>query len=113
MHYSIKQINTFEELKEIFGDDAKADDLNFCLFSTSGIHGTYITIEEIEKSFLLDKDDDANYGTSLTVLVVHPRTVTLKYGNIEVTKENIDWLRKLRQSSKEAISDIGEQNESK
>jgi hypothetical protein len=107
MHYSIKQINTFEELKEIFGDDAKADDLNFCLFSTSGIHGTYLTIEDIEQSFLLGEDNDAYCGTELTVLVIHPRTVTLKYGNIEVTKENIDWLKTLRQSSKEAVAKIG------
>ena len=108
MHYSIQQIKTFEELKEIFGDEAKANDLNFCLFSTSGVHGTYITIEEIEQSFNLDEDNDGYCGTLLTVLVVHSRTVTLKYGNIEVTKENIDWLKTLRKSSKEAIAKIGE-----
>lgn len=113
MHYSINNLKTFEELKAIFGDDAQANELNFCLFSTSGVHGTYITIEDIEKSFSLEKDNDDYCGTELTVLVVHPRTVTLKYGNIEVTKENIEWLKNLRKSSKEAIADIGEQNESK
>lgn len=36
--------------------DAKADDMNFVLFSTSGVHGTYNTIEEAEKHLAPGKD---------------------------------------------------------
>lgn len=105
MHYSIREISSIVELKQIF-PTGEADELNFCLFSTSGVHGHYTTIEEIEDSFDLP-DGHEDKVDMLTVLVVHPRTVTMKYGNIHPVKEEIEYLKRLRKSSQEAVQKIG------
>jgi len=77
---------------------AKADDMNFVLFSTSGTHGTYRTIEEEEQ--------EPGYG--ITFLIIHPRLVTSRYGTVyPVTPEDFQFLRKLRESSRKAVADIG------
>lgn len=96
-HYSIHQIkgDALETLQGIF-PDAKADEMNFCLFSTSGVHGTYTTIEEgLVEDF------------EVTVLVVHPRLVCLKYGTVRVTAENVAYLKALRASSWAVVPSIG------
>lgn len=98
-------------LRQMF-PDGKADDLNFCLFSTSGIHGSYSTIEEaehvIEHGF---HDEDGEPSTpEVTFLIVHPRIVCLRYGNCHPqTTGDIAFLKKLRQASWEAVQLIGRQ----
>jgi len=101
-------------LKEIF-PDGEADRMNFVLFSTSGVHGSYNTIEDIEASLekygVLNEDDeglpDDYYGDRLTFLIVHPRIVSLKYGQVEVELSDIPFLKKLRESSIKAVSEMG------
>jgi hypothetical protein len=116
-HYNLYHIKGgVQALKEMF-PEGKANDLNFVLFSTSGVHGSYITIEEIEESlkkYGLDwePEDDERLpndwcGDELTVLIVHPRIVCLRYGNIKVTLKDIPFLKKLRKSSWKAIQKIG------
>lgn len=106
-HYSIMRLNRGEggmdALRGMF-PDAKADNLNFVLFSTSGVHGTYNTIEEAEKRINGDKE----HITEVTFLIVHPRLVALRYGvcNPE-TPSDIDFLKALRSSSQSAVSNIG------
>lgn len=77
--------------------DGEANGLNFCLFSTSGTHGSYLTIEEVAAS--LDDDDPA----LLTVLVVQPRVVRMLYGAISIAKEDVPFLLRLRASSKSVV----------
>lgn len=84
-------------LRELF-PDGEANDLNFVLFSTSGVHGTYATIEAVE--------DEPAIG--LTFLVVQPRIVGMRYGNCEPkTPEDFAFLKKLRASSWRAVATIG------
>ncbi len=75
-HYSVFRLASpydgMAALRELF-QEAKADDLNFCIFSTSGVHGHYCTIEQCEAGEVND----------VTFLVVHPLMVTLRYGNVE------------------------------
>lgn len=101
-------------LRRLF-PDGEANDLNVVLFSTSGIHGSYTTIEEIEASikkygeepvFESEPPDDYS-GDGLTVLVLHPRTVCLRCGNVRVRATDIPWLKKLRASSHAVLSKIG------
>jgi hypothetical protein len=99
-YYSImcvaNNIDSMEALRGMF-PEAKANALNFVLFSTSGVHGTYTTIEEAER----ERGD-------VTFLVVHPRLVALRYGT--VTPQTIDdytFLKKLRESSWEVMRNIG------
>ena len=94
--YSTRSDCAMGALKAFF-PDAKADDLNFVLFSTSGVHGCYSTIEECEA-------DDM----SVTFLIVHPRLVCMRYGNVKPeTPEDWEFLKRLRDSSWEAVQTIG------
>lgn len=91
------RLKDIEHLKQLF-PDGKADFMNFCLFSTSGVHGTYCTIED-----LFGNDD----RDEITVLVIRPRIVHMIYGHIKVEKSDIDYLKRLRESSHIAIQQIG------
>jgi hypothetical protein len=74
------------------------NEMNFILFSTSGVHGTYCTIEDAE----------ADSELSITFLIVHPRLVTLKYGNVTPeTKEDFKFLKGLRKASWKVVTNIG------
>lgn len=87
-------------LREFF-PDAKADTLNFVLFSTSGVHGSYATIEEVEARL-------PDVGICITFLVVCPRQVRMHYGNVVPrTAEDIEFLKSLRTSSWRAALAIG------
>ena len=118
-HYNIFRITGgMESLKSIF-PDGEANDLNFVLFSTSGVHGQYTTVDEVEESIkkygyerpITGEDDDYPedyHFPEITVLIVHPRIVCLRYGNVQVTcQEDLDFLKKLRASSHKAVSGIG------
>jgi len=105
-HYNIFCVNdgtdravpaTIEGMKSVFPDGV-ANKYNVVLFSTSGVHGMYTTIEEVEQRL----------PGEVTFLIIHPRTVTLRYGNVRVeTKEDIEFLKKLRESSWAALQAIG------
>jgi hypothetical protein len=114
-HYNIFRIKGgIEALKTMF-PEGEANDMNFVLFSTSGVHGTYTTIEEIEESLKKyegnepgeDEYPDDYHGTRLTVEIIQPRICCLRYGNIEVTLEDVPFLKKLRESSWKVIQTIG------
>ncbi len=107
-HYSIMKlqsyVNGMESLYTMF-PEANADDVNFVLFSTSGVHGTSNTIEEAE-NFLNGENPEGFNG--ITFLIIHPRLVSLRYGICNPkNKEDIDFLKKLRTSSFEIINQIG------
>ena len=98
-YYSIYELagDGMAALREIF-PDGQANPLNFVLFSTSGVHGCYSTIEDVE-------DDEL---PSVTFLVVQPRVVCLRFGNVSPAgAEDIAFLKQLRRSSTEVVSRIG------
>lgn len=89
-------------LRSVF-PTAAADEMNFVLFSTSGVHGTYGTIEDIE----VDKSTGATQ-CRLTFLIVRPRIVALQYGNCIVeSSDDLEFLRRLRESSHKVVAQIG------
>lgn len=103
-HYSIMRANhdlAEDGLRKMF-PQGEADDMNFVLFSTSGVHGTYTTIEEAHAS--IGKPDES---TNVAFLIVQPRLVCLRYGTVEVTNENVEFLKKLRSSSHAIAAQIG------
>ena len=114
-HYNIYKVEAskgMEVLRDLF-PDAEANEMNFVMFSTSGIHGSYATIEDIENGFNEYGVDpqfpggeppDDYWGNNLTVLVIHPRIVCMKYGDIEVAPDDIQFLKDLRKSSIEAFT---------
>jgi hypothetical protein len=106
-HYSVMNLENpssgMAALKEMF-PDGKVDELNFVLFSTSGVHGTYNMIEEAE-AFL---NGDEEQIAEVTFLVIHPRLVALRYGTCNpINKDDIDFLKKLRANSHKQMTLVG------
>jgi hypothetical protein len=77
-----------------------ADERNFVLFSTSGIHGSYSSIEDVAASLETDEPE------RLTVLVIQPRTVRMLYGAIDIAAADVPFLLNLRASSKAVIGTL-------
>ena len=103
-HYSIMRVarGKGEEALRAMFPNAEADEMNFVLFSTSGVHGSYSTIEECEAHI-----GNPNESASVTFVIVQPRLVCMRYGNVEVTAENANYLKALRASSWMLASAIG------
>ena len=110
-HYNIFSTSEsigMEAIRHIFAD-GEADKFNFCLFSTSGVHGSHQTIEEAEKIWKNGCDeygDDAE--PSVTFLIIQPRLVCMRYGNCIIRNlDDIEFLKKLRASSHNIVLGIG------
>lgn len=99
-------------LRQWFPTGDEPGEMNFVLFSTSGVHGMYTTIEEVE-------DDIAKYGDNppedneyhpreVTFLLVQPRIVGMTYGNCAcLTIDDVQYLKRLRAASWKAVPVIG------
>lgn len=95
-HYFVYARTAMEHLRKVF-PTGEANELNFVLFSTSGVHGTYATIEDSEED-----------GGDVTFVIIQPRLCTIHYGTCEPkTKEDYSFLKKLRQSSWDVVQTIG------
>lgn len=104
-------------LKELFGKD-ECDDLNFLLLGTSGVHGSYTKLNELEESTKKygfgrwtdeenDPPDDRHYSPEITFVVVQPRLVCIRFGNALLrSQEDIDWLRKVARTVTPAVESI-------
>lgn len=111
-HYNVFSAERGKEMDALrfMFKDAKADEYNLCLFSTSGVHGTYGTIEEAEAEMLRGNLNEDGEPTTpeVTFLVIHPKIVCLRYGNCQPkTAEDIVFLKQLRESSWVALQTIG------
>jgi len=105
-----------QALKALF-PSGKADAQNLVLFSTSGTHGAYDTIEKVASDLKTYGDDPMRFNEHeepvrnlhgmLTVTVLHPRTICMKYGRVRVRLADVAWLKKLRASSWRALAEIG------
>lgn len=107
-HYTIGTISSMADVRDIWGDDPRPTELNYMLGSTSGVHGSYATLDEIETCFnrtcACDPDDNFHDETmGFTVLMIHPRLVKLRYGHIEITRADIPYLRTIITRSMEEI----------
>lgn len=93
-----------QALREMFPAGI-ADQMNMVLFSTSGVHGTYNTIEDAEAHIARPGEDTF---AEVTFLIIHPRLVSLRYGTCEPqTQADIDYLKRLRATSHAALAAIG------
>jgi hypothetical protein len=104
--FACKDHDGMTGLREFF-PKGEADKFNQCLFSTSGIHGMYTTIEEVEAREV-DEDTGETIFLCVTFCIVQPRICTIRYGNcIPQTPEDFAFLKKLRQSSWDEFVKIG------
>lgn len=126
-HYTIRHLDRegsgqrpdpelgMKNLRALFPEPFKdINSENFVWFSTSGIHGCYSTIEDIESSLkkygedLTHEDEPADWHPPvLTTTCVFPRLVSLQYGVVRVRLGDIHYLKSLRNASRKAMSEIG------
>lgn len=93
-HYTIGEIENMAHLRANFG--SKTDyELNWLFCGTSGIHGSYRTLDDLE--------DEDIFPASLTVLIVRPRVCVLLCGLIEVDKVDIPFIRNVVSDTLDAI----------
>lgn len=96
-----------EALRTMF-PTGEPNDMNFVLFSTSGIHGSYLTIEDHELEPEFEYDDGEFQEHEITFLIVQPRIVAMRYGKVNPkTPDDYEFLKKLRQASWDIVSKIG------
>lgn len=103
-----------EALRVLF-PDGEACDEGFILFSTSGVHGRYDSIEDCQKwvdggqvAYDDQKDPEFLESSKVTFLVVQPRICCLRHGNCEPrTDDDFDFLKKLRLTSWAVMLNIG------
>jgi len=110
---SIYLENGWERIHELFGtiyEDPTPDELNFVLFSVSGVCGSYMTIEDIDEEINKHSKgiDILEPLSDLTFLIIQPRLYRVQYGNLPIRSRcDLDWLKKLREKSKQAMCTIG------
>lgn len=105
-YYSVMRLvgDGMEALRQMF-PGGEANELNLALFSTSGIHGTYCTIEQVEQDMHRSEREGPR---DVTFLIVQPRIVGLRYGECRPkTADDIAFLKRLRASSHAALATIG------
>lgn len=93
----VDETRGLDALRELF-PTGNADDANFVLFSTSGVHGSYRTLEEEERA----------PGQGVTFMVIQPRLVITRYG-VVFPKNRADffYLARLRETSWKAMGAVG------
>lgn len=100
----MKGVSKFESMEEVRGLFPVEDTdftMNWFFCSTSGIHGSYLTVARLESYFAdpdkFDREENGGetFTPSLTILVVKPRVVQIGYGDIQVTKADLPYLRDL------------------
>lgn len=98
-NYEVIELRTIQEVKHIFGPDgANVDKFNWCLVGLAGLHGTYMTLDDLEAVFEGEHpkvNPTADGKAYVSILVIHPRLTTFKYGEIPITAQDIPYLRTL------------------
>jgi hypothetical protein len=109
-HYAVHTDKAMQMFREYF-PEGMCDDMNLVFFSTSGVHGTYNTIEEVEETIRAgfpESTDDKYYPDELTFVYLRPRLCTIYYGLVKPqTMEDIYLLKSLRETSWESAVTIG------
>lgn len=92
-HYSVNFVaenDAWRVLHGTFGDSGEVADYsaNWLFLSTSGVHGWYTTLADIE-----GKLDEEPY---ITFLILAPRLCRIAYGNVPINDANdITWLEQV------------------
>ena len=104
--YEVVEVRSMQEIREFFPNGI-ADERNWLFLSTDGIHGSKNSIEDCE--YILRGEDKnqhplPNGKTLITVLIVQPKFCILRWGEVQVNMEDLNYLRKLVRSSLKHIN---------
>ena len=104
----VKELTSFRDVVNHFKE---ASEPSYLLLSTEGWHGSNWTLNDCER-ILKDEDEVwTTKGAYITVFIVCPQSVTLRWGNVRLkTQQEIDWLRKRQAESLELINRSQEGN---
>lgn len=119
--YSLSNEQAWESIRGIFKKEEDFNRMNFVMFSTSGVHGTYGTLEDAQRRidgkpcagcsaqsrcFTNECQEDRNMD--ITFIIMQPRLVRTLFGNLTVqTQEEVDFLKWCRENSWKAMLTIG------
>ena len=87
--------------------------MNLLFGSTSGIHGSNTTLNELANEVEYSKENEINrdHDEAFTILIIQPRVVRLTYGTIGIRNdEDIEYLRDLISQSVQIIAETQKGN---
>ena len=96
-------IKSMKALRRFFFSKDGINQDNFILFSTSGVHGTYGTIEDAENPDPAEYTEEEIWSLEnqcVTFLIIQPRILCFRYGNVyPKTEDDFKYLKELRAAS--------------
>jgi len=98
-------IYTSADLLRVWAEHSAHGSEQFCFFSTSGTHGSYTNLDQIESTWGKCVEEEGGYGDRLTVVLYQSRLVNTWRGEITVALEDIPALRELCLESVKNILD--------
>ncbi len=117
-HSAVRSTKTMDEVRQFWGDDPRPNEDNWMLGSTSGVHGSSMTLEQAGECLRRACDCFENPETrhdhvTFTVLICQPRLVKMIYGDVPVTLDDLPYLSLIIRRSLTAImaSQDGNQSE--
>lgn len=97
------RIDSVDDVVKVFGLDLNAVDftLNWCFLSTSGVHGSYCTLDDLQRyfddpeKFCAEENSGEPYEPNITITIVQPRIVRMGSGSLRIEPTDIPYLRDL------------------
>lgn len=101
-HYKYEKLDSFKDVRDIF-PKGKCNDLNWFFLGHGGVHGGYMTLPELERGTW----EDGRPMEQLTAncLIVHPRLVVIRAGEVGITREDLPFIRSLLESMKPVMNE--------
>lgn len=96
-YWTISLATTAKDFIDMFPEGANY--LNWLFLSTSGIHGSYKTLDEWTPE-----------SPEITMVAVCPRILHMTFGDVEVSEDQIPILRRLVRETLEAVAQSQEGN---
>jgi len=101
-HYSMFVLESMDDVRSCF-PGGKADSLNWMFCSTSGVHGSYNTLERAERQWDIE-EEGRHPARHITCVVLQPRIVCVRYGTIMMeSKDDIEFIRGIVKSTLEEV----------
>lgn len=104
-NYTCVEIKNIKEVYDIF---AKEDCQSWLFVGTGGFHGTEQTLCEMEKTILTFHSERNSWYC--TVLIIEPQQCSLKWGEVEVKLEDVDFLRRHITETHKILTELYKKN---